>query len=667
MKRVGNPVPSPNGDIAVYSVRQWTEATAKTLTTLDKLDLHTGMTAPLLTESPTNNHFNPLFSSDGSVVVFQGDDDNTIYQADVKTGKASVLVQLPVPVTSFKWAPNDKFIIFSAEVYLDCSDPQLECTGKRNAELESRLPNTGFVYSQLYVRHWDTWAIEGKYSHLFMLPIKKTGSLFAASGAPVDLQYKMNVASPVPPFGGVEQYDISPNGDEVAFTAETIEHDTAWKTGYKIYTVSTAAGSKPIYMTAFTQARCQDPLYSPSGRTLAYLCMDRPGMESDRLHFNLFDRSTGKTTFSLPAQNLWDRSVGGYTWASEDILLLDADDDADHKVFYYSISRNQVGKLIDRGHSAGLVMVGNSNKVLFSHDSQTAPADVFSFTFDSQALQAKDVRQLTSYNRDLLNQLDMPTPQKFYYTSNNTKIQGWYILPVGFKNGTQYPMVQLIHGGPEGAFSDAWSYRWNPQLFAAQGYITMYINPHGSTGFGTAFQDAVARDWGGRPFRDLMAGNDYIQKVLPIDNKRMCAAGASYGGFMINWINGHDHRFQCLINHDGVFSSMAMYYSSEEVFFNEYEFGPPPHTSDAAREAYEKFSPQNYVSQWRTPTLVIHGGKDYRIPISEGLSTFTALQRKGIESKLLYFPEENHWVLKPQNSIMWYDNVLSWVGAHTKA
>jgi len=335
-------------------------------------------------------------------------------------------------------------------------------------------------------------------------------------------------------------------------------------------------------------------------------------------------------------------------------------------VFYYQISSGAKTPtvLIADAHNGGLRPVPGSEFVVFSKDSMNAPAEVWRFTL--QAVKANDQRPLTFYNRDFLSQYWLSKPEIFYfnYPGTTDTIQGWLLKPFGFDASKKYPLAQLIHGGPEGAWLDSWSYRWNPQIFAAAGFVTIAINPHGSTGQGQAFTDAVRLDWGGLPFRDLMAGNDYIvNNNSYVDRNRMCALGASYGGFMINWINGNDarNRFKCLVNHDGLFSSIGMYYATEEVFFNEAEFGPPPYTSDAAHAAYDKFSPERFVQNWVTPTLVVHGGNDFRIPLSEGLSTFTALQRKNIPSKLLHYPLENHWVLNSLNSIQWHDVVLAWI------
>jgi len=328
-----------------------------------------------------------------------------------------------------------------------------------------------------------------------------------------------------------------------------------------------------------------------------------------------------------------------------------------------------VVELISTGNNLGMLPCKNSDTVVLSRDLFVAPADLWKFSLENWRTKATQpaVTQLTQFNKDLLSPLWMAAGESFYFNhTDGTRIQGWLFKPYGWDSTKKYPLAQLIHGGPESAWLDDWSYRWNPQLWASRGYATIAINPRGSTGFGQNFTDAVQHQWGGVPFEDLMQGNDYILKTYSwIDSTKQTACGASYGGFMINWINGHDNRFKSMVCHDGVFSSIGMYYSTDEIFFNEYEFGPPPYLSADNKAAYDKWNPSLFVDNWQTPTLVVQGGRDYRIPEAEGIGAFTALQRLGIDSEFMYFPEENHWVLKQQNSIMWYTEVLAWLDKYT--
>lgn len=564
------------------------------------------------------------------------------------------LTNLPLDINSFKWGndSNKNFLIIAIDVYVDCDT--LECTAQRNNETQEKGPNTGFIYDSLFVRHWDTWET-GKHSHLWRLNLNWDGHSWNVENDPIDLMKGMSANSPTSPFGGPEQYDISPDGMELAFTAEMIDHSTAWTTGWRIYLVPTNGKSNPKWLTSYTAARTQNPAYSPNGNMLAFLAMDRPGFEADRLHVALYSRKS--QSFSQLTSN-WDRSVAGISWSPDSkMIFCDADDDGRHKLFIVSVSNSAVTEVISDGNNVN-VLFGLSNTAYLLRDFMVAPADVWSFRFQDTSISG--LTQVTFENQDLLNQIWMSQPETFYFTgSDNAKIQSWLLKPYNFTETTKWPVVLLIHGGPQGAWLDDWSYRWNPQLWASHGYAVIAINPHGSTGFGQKFTDAVSKNWGGKPFIDLMNGTDAaLQRYSWMKPQSVFACGASYGGYMINWINSQTNRFKALVCHDGAFDTMGLYYSTDELWFNEWEFGGVPWQNP---KLYDVFNPLRYSSQMKTPTLIIHGGRDYRLPISQGISTFTALQRRGIPSKLLYFPEENHWVLNPSNGILWYNTVLAWL------
>lgn len=663
LNRVGTPAVDPKGQLAVYTVKQWNEKTNKASTWLEVLFLNSTTdpmrTAPLTKPTESVSDYNPVFSADGNSLLFLSNREKghgvQIYGMSMRGAQEPRrLTQFPSNVGIDNLKVSSKFVIFTMEVYNECKG-DLECTAKKNDDFESR----GWMeYDQLFARHWDRWET-GKVSHIFMLEMSKLGDFNAR---PRDLMAGMDVNSPVAPFGGSEQIAISPNGDEIAFCGEVVAHDRAWSTAWKILTVSTAAGSKPEFVT-FIDARTQDPQYSPDGKYLSYLAMDRPLLESDRLHVELIERASKKRT-SLTAS--WDRSVAGYTWTRDSkYILATADDDGAHKVFSIDATNGSVNELISTGSNHGIVQ-GQNNKFYFARDTLKSPAEIFSFEFSAGKLIYPAPAQLTFYNRQKMREISFSEYEKFYFDGVDGEVQGWIVKPYNFDPSKKYPLAYLIHGGPEGMWSDGWSFRWNPQLWAGHGYVTVMVNPPGSTGFGQAFTDAVRGDWGGKPYKDLMIGVDHvIAKYNFIDGSKITACGASYGGFMINWINAMQNKsgkFKALVSHDGVFNQVAMYYSTEELWFTEAENEGLPWVN---RNNFEKFSPVNYVHQMHTPTLIIHGSKDYRIPEAEGLGMFTALQRRGIPSKLLIFPEENHWVLAPTHSIKWYDTVLGWLDQHT--
>jgi dipeptidyl aminopeptidase/acylaminoacyl peptidase len=432
--------------------------------------------------------------------------------------------------------------------------------------------------------------------------------------------------------------------------------DMAWSTNVNIYLVS-AKGSKARCITRKSKAADMVPSYSPDGSTIAYLAMEKPGFEADRLRIKLYDRKT-KVTRTLTEE--WDRSVESIVWAQDSqSLVVIAEEEGRVKVFSVDAETGKTRNLIGDHHNSEVTVFYSKEtpegRIAFLQDSFLNPADVWVAEIDGSRK-----RRLTHTNDDRMEQTKMALPEEFEFAgASDEKVHAWIIKPIDFKKGKKYPVAFVIHGGPQGAFVDGFSYRWNPEVFASAGYAVIMVNFHGSTGFGQAFTDSISGDWGGKPYEDLMKGLDYaLGKYDWLDGTRVAALGASYGGYMVNWINGHTDRFKCLVNHDGIFDSIGMYFTTEELWFEEWEHGGVPWENP---ELYEKFSPSNYVENWKTPTLVIHGTLDYRVPDGQGLAAFTALQRRGIPSKLLVFPDENHWVMKPKNSIVWHETVLSWL------
>jgi dipeptidyl aminopeptidase/acylaminoacyl peptidase len=411
-------------------------------------------------------------------------------------------------------------------------------------------------------------------------------------------------------------------------------------------------------MTASNKAADTGPVYSPDGSTIAYRAMSRPGFESDRLRIKLYNRANGMTRTLTES---WDRSPGSMTWLPDSkSLLVTAADAARQKIFAVNVASGELKELVKEHYNVGVSILGSkaessSLRMVFGQDSLTAPLDLWTAKTDGS-----DRKRLTHFNDERIKLARMSQADEFHFTGAlGEKVQAWILKPVGWTEGKKYPVAFVIHGGPQGAIEDHFHYRWNPQAFAGAGYAVIAVNFHGSTGFGQAFTDSISGDWGGKPFEDLMKGLDYaLANYAWLDGDRVAALGASYGGWMINWINGHTDRFKCLVNHDGGFDEHANYFTTEELWFPEWEFKGVPWENP---ELYEKFSPSRYVNRWKTPTLVIHGALDYRLVDAEGISTFTALQRRKIPSQLLYFPDENHWVLKAKNSIVWHDTILAWL------
>jgi dipeptidyl aminopeptidase/acylaminoacyl peptidase len=533
------------------------------------------------------------------------------------------------------------------EVLPDCD---LQCTHDR-MDAKEKQKNTGRVYDRIFVRHWDTWS-DGTRSHLFVATVGGDGK----AGAPVDVSKALDADVPSKPFGGDEEYTFTRDGNALVFTARVAGKSEPWSTNFDLYQVPADGSAAPKNLTADNPAWDTQPVFLASG-DMAYLAQRRPGFESDRFHVMLRDARSGMTRELAQS---WDRSVArlGVT-ADGKKLLATADDLGQEALFTIDVPSGTPRKIVETGMVTDYSATRDS--VFYALASLGGPADAYMSRLTGGA-----ARRLTSVNQEVLGQRAMSEYEQFSFKGwNGETVYGYVMKPYGFSAGQRYPVVMIIHGGPQVAFGNAWSYRWNPQAWAGRGYGIVFIDFHGSPGYGQAFTDSISHDWGGKPLEDLQKGlAAALEKYSWLDGSKACAAGASYGGFMINWIAGNwPDRFQCRVNHDGLFDHRSMYYSTEELWFPEWEHGGPYYENP---QGHEQFNPANFVAKWQTPMLVIHSEQDFRVPLEQGIATFTALQRRGIESRLLTFPDENHWVLKPANSLQWHQVVFDWLDAHLK-
>ena len=567
-------------------------------------------------------------------------------------GTAGALTAEPRRVTSIStegdgelWSPDGQNILFVSSVYPDCKD---DACNKARLEQKSMSKVKASIFTRLFYRHWSSYTGD-KRSHLFLVP--------ASGGVARDLTPGDR---DVPPFqlGGSDLYAFSPDGKEVAFTSNISEVE-ATSTNNDLFVIPLTGGA-PKKITD-NPASDSTPRYSPDGKYIAYLAQVRPGYESGRFRLMLYDRATGQHR-SLTEN--FDRWVGGFVWAPDSSrIYFVAEDKGEQPIYAVAVNGGEVRRL-ERGTNDDLDITRDGKAVLFTRMSVRAPNEIYAAEVaNSSRLGA--VRQLTHLNDAVLSHLEMPPLQSFWFIgAEKTRVEGFLLKPPGFDPHRKYPVKFLIHGGPQGAWDDAWSYRWNPELFAADGYVVVMINPRGSTGYGQKFIDQINADWGGRPYVDLMRGLDHVERTYPfVDKDRECALGASYGGYMVNWILGHTTRFKCLVSHDGTFNTESAYGTTEELWFPEWEFKGAPWTN---RAMYRRWSPHLFAANFKTPTLVVHGQLDYRLDVSEGFQLFTTLQRLGVPSKMLYFPDEGHWVLKPQNSQLWYKTVNQWVDTWVK-
>jgi len=661
VKGVSDPQVSPDGKLVVYVVSELDRATEKSNSDLYLIPSGGGEPRRLTTATGSDNH--PRWSPDGRSIAFLSTRGGSaqVWLLPVDGGEARPLSKLPVDVAGPIWSPRGDRVAFTAKVYPGKTPEETAAIDEAKAKEKSRVK----TYDKLMVRHWDQWD-DGKRSHLFVADV--------ATGKARDLSPKFAVNIPPAPFGGSSDYAFSPNGNELAFTAEP-SRDLAWSTNTDVWIVS-AAGNEPQNLTVDNPGADAQPSYSPDGDYLAYLSQARAGFEADRWVLKVRDRDSGE---SSEVTDRIDRSVHSFAWGgSREVtrpfegtvrdLFVVLDDsgsvairglgllaDGDGHVFVTERPKGIAG-----GVNHSLQILPGGDDLVFLHGTSNAPNEVYRATPDGSGLTA-----LTRQNAPLLEALDLPRAEKLSFQgADGDEVSGWLVKPPGFDPARKYPVVFLIHGGPQGAWHDEWHGRWNYALFAAPGYAVVAINPRGSTGFGQKFTDQISRDWTGRVFEDLMKGLDHALKTYPfLDGSRMAAAGGSYGGFMVNWIAGHSDRFRALISHAGVFDLTSMYGTTEELWFAEWEFGGVPWESP---KIYLDQTPSAFAGNFKTPTLVIHGSLDFRVPDAQGLGMFTSLQRKGVPSRFVLFPDEGHWIAKPANRIVWWREVHDWLAKYLK-
>ncbi|MBO0726132.1 MAG: S9 family peptidase [Blastocatellia bacterium] len=634
IKRVSDAQISPDGSRVAYVVTEVDKNLNRGKRSVWVVPTSGGSPQQLITSD--KNDFSPRWSADGKWIAFLSTREGApqIFVAGADGANPRKVTSAPEGVSEFIWSPNSKLFAFTTDVYPDCAS--FNCVAK-HSEAEEKSKVKAVIADRLLYRHWDSFK-RGKRSHLFAVP--------SEGGDPKDLtpgDYD------VPPFslGDPTAFDFSSDGKEIVFARNTDKVE-AISTNNDLFTVS-VSGGEAKRITGDNPGSDTTPRYSPDGKYIAYRSQTRNGYESDRFRLMLYDRKAGT---SKELSTGFDRWVGDLVWAPDSQNIFIVAEDGGRELIGVASVNGGVKPLIAGAASDGVTISSDGKTMAFTRSSMTTPSEVFAAAGDGGG-----VRQITQTNANLLAQLDLNKAEDFEFDGAlKSKIHGFILKPPQFDKSKKYPMVLLIHGGPQGAWLDNWGYRWNPQMWAARGYVTVLINPHGSTGYGQAFTEEISGDWGGAAYDDLMKGVDHVIKLGYVDPNRMGAAGGSYGGYMINWILGHTDRFKALVSHAGVYNLTSMY-ATEELWFNEWEFKGTPWDNP---ELYTKWSPHLSAKKFKTPTLVVHGELDYRVPVGEGLQLFSTLQRKGVPSKLLYYPDEGHWVLKPQNSELWYKTVLDW-------
>ena len=657
VKTVADPQVAPDGLSIVYVVSEIDRPSGKSNSDLWHVPVAGGEPKRLTTAEGSDSH--PRWSPDGSKIAFLSNRGGSmqVWLLPIDGGEARPLTKAPIDLDGPVWSPTGDHLVAVGRVDPGSSPEQTAERDKANAETKSQAK----TYDRLMVRHWDTWD-DGKRSHPFAID--------ADTGAIHDLTPDLAVNVPPAPFGGSSDYSVSPDGSTLAFTAEPLE-DHPWSTNTDIWTVP-LDGGEPTNLTASNPGADAQPAYSPDGRLLAYVSQKRAGFEADQWVLTLKPAPPYGGFETNPINEGLDRPVGALNWArGEETSRLHAtiDDDGATSIIEVPVLVMQDGASLSIvGSQPRRVVTGHDNSavqatpdgstLVFTRSSADRPAEIFKVPAEGG-----EPVPLTHHNDTLVAELDLSPAESFTFSgADGDEVQGWLVRPPGFDESKSYPVLFLIHGGPQGAWHDSWHSRWNLGLFAAPGYAVVAINPRGSTGFGQEFTDQISTDWSGRVYEDLMNGLDHALDTYPfLDGDRLAAAGGSYGGYMVNWIAGHSDRFRALVSHAGVFDLRSMYFTTEELWFPEWEFGGPPWENP---EAYQVHSPSHFVEHFQTPTLVIHGALDFRVPDAQGLGMFTALQRRGVPSRYLYFPDEGHWVGKAENRLIWWNAIHEWLGTY---
>jgi len=646
MDRVSDPVVSPDGRLVAFVVRR-TDLEANRGRTDVWIVAAGGTGLRRLTSHPESDS-NPRWAPDSRTVWFLSSRSGSsqVWKIPVDGGEAEQVTREPLDVGNLLVSPDGRYLAYTMEVFPDCQTVQ-----DTKARLDERAGSqaTGRLYDRLFVRHWDTWE-DGRRSHLFVRPV--------SGGDAVDVMAGMDADTPSQPFGGPEEIAFTPDSKGIVLAARDAGREEAWSTDFDLYHAPLDGSQPPTCLTADNEAWDTNPAFSPDGRTLAYLAMRRPGYESDRFQIVLMDWPSGTKRVLTDG---WDRSASAIAWSADGAsLYATAGNTGQKSLFTIDVKTGYVRTLVPQGTVHAFTVA--EDRIIYALSHLRSPAELYAVPADAwQRADGGSVRKLTAINREKVAAARMGEVEQFSFLGwNDETVYAYVVKPADFDPAKTYPVAFLIHGGPQGSFGNVFHYRWNPQAYAGAGYAAVMVDFHGSTSYGQAFTDSIRGDWGGKPLVDLQKGLAAALERYPwMDPDRVGALGASFGGYMVNWIAGQwPDRFRCLVNHDGNLDERMAYFDTEELWFPEWDHLGTPWDNP---ESYDHQNPLRFVDRWRTPMLVIHGQHDFRVPLTQGLGTFNALQRRGVPSRLLYFPDENHWVLKPHNSILWHKTVLEWL------
>ena len=683
---------SPEGKYVIIGIKLWNPETGKSYSHLKYKNIETGEIKTLTPNIEGQSDTSPQFSSAFPNILFFQRSNSEIKPSifyiqfpplenleNKNEDLSKRLTEYDLPIFDYKI--KSKTIAFSTDVYFTCKN--MKCSADL---IEKESKQNYQVYTKLMMFHWDTWLVEGKGTHVFIQNIDLSdNNNIILKDPPKDVTQNMELNSP-PLFTDSTNYELSNDGNMIAFSGHFRNHEESWTTGFKTFYLNLLTMRNPVCITNHTNARTQYPVFSKDGTKIAYLAMKIPDLESEILHFEIYNILTNKLTIIPNEEEL---SIQGYEWKNDYEIIFYADSYQAYRLFNINL-KNPLKPIVEKfpvkytekSYSLPYFAIKNRNIALSRINAFDTPEKLVLFKFDKKTNLLYEESEIIELNKEFFSKKAISKAETFNFTGGyNDTVYGIFFKPINFDETKTYPVVVLIHGGPEQAWTTSFGTSWNPQMYTSRGYAVIMVNPHGSTGFGDKFQDDVRYNWGGVPFEDIMLGVSYIlDKYKFLDRNRMCAAGGSYGGYMINWIEGHntineklnkDWTFNCLANHDGIFSHISMFYGTEEIWFPKEEFcdkkhkGCNPWEGPEIRKGFDTYSTERYVKNWNTPMIIIHGGTDFRVQLTEGISAFTALQMKGVPSEFFFLHEENHWVLRAENQIKWFEEVYNFFDKYT--
>ncbi|OLY80713.1 Dipeptidyl-peptidase 5 [Smittium mucronatum] len=653
LKRMSSPAISPNRKQMVYQQYQYNKTSNSGRANLRWVDISKGFSSAIdLTPNVKGQgDTSPIWINDNTVAFLatRGTPNTNIFTVSTVDGSVSQVTNFTNGVSGIVYGSQAKRIAFISKVYQGMG---IEESAAERARIDG-LPSSGVVHKKLFVRHWNEWILQDRYQ-LFTIPVSDQGSV-KPTGDPVNIVEKYTGEWGLEP----DSYNFSPDGKSILFSAKIQGKEEAWQTEAGVFQAPVDGSSAPVRLNSNFKGAASSPVYSPDGTSIAWLQMGTPGYESDQNQVILYKIASQSQTRLIP---YWEKSPLLIKFSDDSKkIIFTAPFEKDRPLFIIDIASNTATRFTSNGTVRSMFQI-DSNSFIISLSTLQFPDSLF--ILDTSQDSGK-LTQLTFENKAVLDTLWLSPTQTFWFNgAMNESVQAMLLYPFGFDPTKKYPVIYLIHGGPQQSWNDGWSTAWSPNMYANQGFVVVIVNFHGGDAYGQKFTDSIRHNWGTYPYEDLMTGLDVlISNAHYVDPSNIVGIGASYGGYMVNWLNGHTDRFKAFVNHDGVFNTVGMYYMTEELWFMEHDMGIPWIVAD--REIYEANNPERFTANWKTPTLFIHSEFDFRIPVSEGISAFTVLQRKGIDSKLLYFPDEDHFVSKPPNQLKWLSEILGFSGSHT--